>query len=273
MRSGFFLFSVILLLITNLHGQDGVIPVFDARSQFMGGTGVAATGLDALWTNPAGFGALRKGEVGAGAGAEQRWGISELTVANAGVTYGTGFGGFGVQLASFGFDGYRENRLGLSYGRQITEQLSIGADFHGFTTSTEGYASSFNVTFGLGARLQVIKDLAVGARIFSPFRSERLPDEYLPQILAIGATYTPTDQLTFNLEAHQDTDHPVRFRAGLEYLPAEQIRIRLGVATEASELSFGVGYVVGPGIELNIGSVYHEVLGLRPGFGMRWLGQ
>ena len=235
----------------------------------MGGTGISAQGIDALWTNPAGL--AHTGEnLQAGASAEQRFGISDLTMATAGSAYERGLGGFGLQLGSFGFDAYNETRLGVAYGRKLSEKFSIGADFSAFATSTEGYASTFDITFGLGAQLEIIPELSIGARIFSPFRTERLPDEYLPQLLAIGLQYQPTDQLIFNAEFHQDTNHPGRFRGGLEYLPAEEISIRLGVATEATELSFGLGYQIIEKLDISAGAVWHEVLGVWPAVGVRW---
>jgi len=266
------LLSVILLfsLAAPLCAQDGLFPVFDIRSRVMGGTGLAASGIDAVWTNPAGLSGSEQKKVSAAASAEQRFGLSELTSANLGASYGTGFGGFGVQLASFGFDTYRETRIGLAYGRKITERFSIGADFAGFATNTEAYASTFDVTFGLGMQLEIIPELHVGARIFSPFRTERLPDEYLPQLLAIGLSYRPSDKITLNAEVHQDTDHPVRIRIGAEYLPAEQLSIRFGVATEASEFSFGLGYLVADRLDVSAGAIWHEVLGVWPGVGIRW---
>ncbi len=235
----------------------------------MGGTGINAEGIDALWTNPAGL--AHTGDVlQAGASAEQRFGISDLTTATVGAAYGKGLGGFGLQLGSFGFDAYNETRIGLAYGRKLSEKFSIGADFSGFATSTEGYANTFDITFGLGAQLEIIPELSIGARVFSPLRTERLPDEYLPQLLAIGITYQPTDQLLLNAEFHQDTDHPGRFRAGMEYLPADEISIRLGVATESTELSFGVGYQIVERLDVSAGAIWHEVLGVWPSFGVRW---
>ncbi len=267
-----YLLPVLFFLSVSLPlcAQDGLFPVFDIRSRLMGGTGVTASGIDAVWTNPAGLSGSEQQSVSAAASAEQRFGLSELTSANLGATYGTGFGGFGLQLASFGFDTYRETRIGLAYGRKITKKFSIGADFSGFATSTETYASTFNVTFGLGMQLEIIPELHVGARIFSPFRTERLPNEYLPQLLAIGLSYRPSEKITLNAEVHQDTDHPARVRVGAEYLPAEQLSIRFGVATEASEVSFGLGYEVIDGLDLSAGAVWHEVLGVWPGVGVRW---
>jgi len=263
------LLSLLVFAIAPAAAQDGLFPAFDIRSRLMGGTGISAQGIDALWTNPAGL--AHTGEnLQAGASAEQRFGISDLTMATAGATYGRGLGGFGLQLGSFGFDAYNETRLGVAYGRKLSEKFSIGADFSAFATSTEGYASTFDITFGLGAQLEIIPELSIGARIFSPFRTERLPDEYLPQLLAIGLQYQPTDQLIFNAEFHQDTNHPGRFRGGLEYLPAEEISIRLGVATEATELSFGLGYQIIEKLDISAGAVWHEVLGVWPAVGVRW---
>lgn len=249
--------------------QDGLFPAFDIRSQLMGGTGLTADGIDALWTNPAGL-ANAETRLTANATAQQRFGLTELTTATAGVAYGTGIGGFGLQLGSFGFSTYRETRIGLAYGRKLTDKLRFGAEFTGFATNTLGYASTFDATFGLGLQLEIIPELHVGVRLFSPLRVEREPEEYLPQLLALGLSYRPNDQLVLNAEVHQDADHPVRIRVGMEYLPAESISIRLGVATEASEMSFGLGYRVIEKLELCAGANWHEVLGIWPGVGVRW---
>lgn len=266
----FLLVLFFLSVAVSLSGQDGLFPVFDIRSRLMGGTGITASGIDAVWTNPAGLSDSKQKTINANASAEQRFGISELTSANLGANYGTGFGGFGLQLASFGFDTYRETRIGLAYGRKITDKFSIGADFVGFATNTAAYAGTFDVTFGLGMQLEIIPELHLGARIFSPFRTERLPDEYLPQLLALGLSYRPSEKIILNAEVHQDTDHPARVRVGAEYLPAEQLSIRFGVATQASEVSFGLGYEVLEGLDISAGAVWHEVLGVWPGIGLRW---
>ena len=264
---------ITLLLCTcalaTLRAQDGLFPAYDATARLLGGTGLTNTGFDGLWTNPAALGKTEP-TLQAGVGAEQRFQLSELTVATAGVTYGLKNSGFGVQLASFGFDSYRENRLGVAYGRQLTERLRIGVDLAAFGTATEGYASTFDLTFGLGLQLEIIPELHVGARVFSPIRVERLPEEFLPQLLALGLSYRPSDQLTLNVEAHQDSDFPVRFRVGADYRPVEQLSIRLGLATEAAELSFGLGYRVAQRLGLTAGAVYHEVLGLSPVVGVSW---
>ncbi|MFT5989248.1 MAG: hypothetical protein ACJATN_001031 [Neolewinella sp.] len=269
LRNLFFAFFILSLALP-LGAQDGLFPIFDIRSRLMGGTGVTASGIDALWTNPAGLSGSEQKVVSAAASAEQRFGLSELTSANVGATYGVGLGGFGLQLASFGFDTYRETRIGLAYGRKLTGKFSIGVDFAGFATNAKGYASTFDVTFGLGMQLEITPELYVGARIFSPIRTERLPDEYLPQLLALGLSYRPSDKIILNAEVHQDTDHPARVRVGAEYLPAEQLSIRFGVATEASEVSFGLGYEVIEGLDLSAGAVWHEMLGVWPGVGVRW---
>ncbi|MEM9528887.1 MAG: hypothetical protein AAGA31_19910 [Bacteroidota bacterium] len=264
-----FVLSLVAAFVSVLPAQDGLFPAYDIRARLLGGTGLSATGIDALWTNPAGLAAAEK-RVMASATAEQRFGLSELTLANLGAVYGSGFGGFGLQLGSFGFDRYRETRIGLAYGRQLSESFTVGAEFTGFATNTEGYANTFDLTFGLGMQLRLLPELSVGARIFSPFRTERFPEEYLPQLLAIGASYQPNNQITLNVEVHQDAEFSTRFRAGLEYLPAEQLSIRLGVTTEMAELSFGLGYELIEGLDLSAGAVWHEVLGVWPGVGITW---
>jgi hypothetical protein len=260
---------LILLLPLLLVAQEGVYPTTDIRSRLMGGTGLTATGIDGLWTNPAGLAGTPE-QFQASATAEQRFGLSELSFANVGAAFGTRNGGFGLQLASFGFATYRENRIGLAYGRQLTEKFSIGGDLAGFSTTTDGYASTFDITFGLGMQLLIIDELSIGARIFSPVRTEVRPDEFLTQIIAVGLSYRPSEKIILNAELHQDADFPARFRAGLEYLPAEELSVRIGVATEVAELSFGLGYEVIERLDISAGAVWHEILGLWPSVGVRW---
>lgn len=254
----------------SLPAQNALFPATDARARALGGTGLTAAGQAGLWTNPAALGRGQQG-VAAGAAAEQRFGLSELLVATAGASYGLKEnGGFGLQLASVGFDAYRENRIGLAYGRRLAERFTVGLELVGFSTVTRGYASSFDLTVGLGLQLEIIPELAVGARIFSPFRVERAPEEFLPQLLAVGLSYRPSERVRLNAEAHQDAEFPLRFRLGAEYLPAESLAIRLGIASEASEISFGLGYRVGETLALDATAVYHETLGVFPAFGLRY---
>ncbi|MEM6770168.1 MAG: hypothetical protein AAF597_06255, partial [Bacteroidota bacterium] len=144
--------------------QDALFPAFDVRSRLLGGTGINAQGIDALWTNPAGL-AQHDDQLQAGASAEQRFGISDFSTANVGVAYGRGLNGFGFQLGSFGFAAYNETRIGLAYGRKLSEKFTVGADFAAFATNTEGYASTFELTFGLGAQLEITSELSIAARI------------------------------------------------------------------------------------------------------------
>lgn len=254
-----------------LSAQDGLFPNTDARSRFLGGTGLTAEGAVAGWTNPAGLAKTRGLE--ATAFAEQRFNLSELTTANLAAAYQTGLGGFGLQLASFGFDTYRETRVGVAYGRQLSERFRLGAEFVGFGTATQNYESTFDATFGIGLQLMVLEELHVGARVFSPLRVERLPEEFLPQLLAIGFSYRPTEQLQFNAEVHQDPNFPLRARLGVEYLPAEELSVQIGVVTGATEMSFGLGYLIKDRFRVNAGAVWHEVLGVWPGIGVSYFGE
>ena len=259
-----------VLQLASARAQDGVFPTVGARSYFLGGTGLNATGAEAVWTNPAGLAGAAPGLQGTTL-AELRFGLSELTATSLGASYHLENSGFGLQLATLGFDTYRETRVGLAYGRQIGERFRLGGEFTGFGTSTAGYASSFDVTFGLGLQVMILPELHVGTRVFSPLRTERLPEEYLPQLLAFGVSYRPTKQLLIDTEVHQSPDFPLRFRAGLEYLPAEELSIRLGVVTEVTELSFGLGYRVWDRVEFTAGARWHEVLGVWPGVGVRYV--
>ena len=101
--------------------QNGVFIGANARSVALGGGGVAFTGLSSLGNNPAGLADLTTW--GTSVQAEQRFLLADLQLLSAAGALPTASGNFGVQINYFGFEGYNEQKIGLSYGRKLFDQL------------------------------------------------------------------------------------------------------------------------------------------------------
>lgn len=229
----------------------------------MGGAGLTFQDTYASWSNSAGLGGLE--ELGVVLSGEQRFGISELQLVGVAAAIPVANGGFGIGVSSFGFDAYRDTRFSLGYGRKLLDGFRIGAELIGLNTSVENYSSRFSGTFSLGFQLDVLPELSVGTRIFSPIRVEVAEDEILPQLLGIGLGYRPTDQLLILAEFEQEINFNSRFRLGMEYVVLEELILRAGVVTEASELSFGAEYQATDQFRIGIVGAFHETLGWSPG--------
>jgi len=269
--SCYFTIWLLFFLGGGLIAQTGLPPAAGSRGQALGGAGIAFRDQHAAWTNPAGLASIKA--IGVNASGEQRFALSELQLFSLGAAAPLAGGGIGVTLNSFGYSTLRENRVSLVYGRSLGPNFRIGGEIIGFNTSVEGYDSRFAATFGFGMQVDLLPELTVGVRAFSPFRVELVPEEDLPQLVAVGFAYQPNDKITLLAEVHQDLDLPARFRGGLEYNFSDLLDLRFGVSTGPAQLSFGAGFRAAPSIRIEVAASYHETLGLSPGVGLVYTGE
>ncbi|MEM9261451.1 MAG: hypothetical protein AAGA62_17560 [Bacteroidota bacterium] len=265
------IFLILLLAASELSAQNGLPVVAGNRGLALGGAGVTFNDAYAVWTNPAGLGDMDR--LGVNVSGEQRFGISELQLVSLGAAIPTDFGGIGVSISSFGFSTLRESRVGLSYGRRLAPNFRIGVGLLGFNTAIEGYDSRFAATFSIGFQVDILPELSVGFRAFSPLRVETVEGEYLPQLLSAGFSYNPNEKVTVLAEVHQDLDVTARFRGGIEYSLSQELDLRFGVASGPAEVSFGAGYFASENIRIEVAANYHETLGLSPGVGLVFRGE
>lgn len=258
--------AILLAYSLLLQAQNGALPAAGARSVGMGGANVTFTDVSSALTNQAGLAGLT--EFSAMVAAEQRFLLAEIRSFSAAAAYPTRSGTFGVTLNYFGFEGYNEQRIGLAYGRKLFDQLYFGGQVLALTTRIPEYGNQTNLTFEAGLISPLSEQLMIGVHVFSPVRVRLLEDEYLPTILKIGMMYLPSPKLRISGAVEKDIVHPVSIKAGIEYLPAEALAFRIGLATEPVQLSFGAGFTLSNGLSLDIASAYHQTLGFTPSAGV-----
>lgn len=251
--------------------QNGIPPNAGARGLAMGQTGLGFRDINSIFSNPSGLGYLSN--FSATAFAEQRFLISEIKSVSAAAAYPTNSGTFGLSLNYFGFEAFNEQRIGLAYGRKLFDNLAIGGQIVVLNTRIPEYGSRSVITFELGFTSQIVPELLVNGHLYSPVRVELTADENLPSIYAFGISYLPSNKVIFNLEVEKDIDYPVRVKAGLEYKVIEAFAIRLGILTEPTAVSFGIGYQISNGLTIDFASSYHQVLGFTPGFSITYNGK
>lgn len=256
----------LFMLSFSAFAQNGASPAAGARSAAMGGANVTFTDVSSALTNQAGLAGLS--EFSVMVAAEQRFLLTELRSFSAIAAYPTRSGTFGLTLNYFGFEGYNEQRIGLAYGRKLFDQLYFGGQVLALSTRIPEYGSQTNLTFEAGLISPLSKTFHIGFHVFSPVRVQLLEDEYLPTILKIGAMYLPSQKLRISGAIEKDILHPASVRVGIEYLPAEALAFRIGMATEPALLSFGAGFNLGNGLIIDIASSYHQVLGFTPSAGI-----
>jgi hypothetical protein len=262
---------LLLQLVIPMSGlaQNGAPSAAGAKGLAMGNTGVAHTGVQSLFSNPAGLSQMDAAAVTVFG--EQRFLLAELTILNAGIAVPTNKSGvFGLQIQQFGLEDYMEQKIGLAYARQLAGKFSLGAKIDVLNTRISEYGSQVALTFELGLQSALSKKLTLAAHVFSPLEVKVSEDYSIPSVLYIGMAYKSSDKLWMTVEAEKDIDHPVAVKAGLEYFATPVFSLRLGGGTEPTLVSFGLGFKKNNWV-IDVASVYHQELGMMPGIG-GWVG-
>ncbi len=177
----------------------------------------------------------------------------------------TNSGTFGVGIQYQGLKTYTEMKAGIAYGRQLLDNLSIGAQIHAYHINISNYGSRTLVNFDLGIQAELTKQLLIGAHIKNPIKINVTEDEQLPipTTLTAGLQYTASTKAKVMVEAEKTVNRTVLFKAGLAYQLNEAFGLLLGVTTDPAVFSMGVSWQV-QSLAIVLGSTYHTVLGYSP---------
>lgn len=259
-------FLILLFFSCSLFAQNGTTNSSGVRGNGVANASVGFTDINSIFNNQAGLAELKN--MGFLLSAEQRFLLADLNNFGVGFALPTNSGTFGLSVHYFGFESYNESKIGLTYARKLMEKLSVGIQFDLLNTQISEYGSKNFFTFEAGLQFELIENLLIGIHLYNPVKLEIIEDEFLPTVLRAGATYTAAKKLLLHVEVEKDLDFPFIFKSGIEYELVEDFWMRVGVQTNPTALSFGLGYKFKNGMLIDIASNYHQELGFTPSLGV-----
>jgi len=180
-------------------------------------------------------------------------------------------GAFGLSMNYRGDPTFNQSKIGIGYGRKLTDELGVGLqlDYVGTSTSEVGSGAAF--TFDIGLIYKPVKSISIGAKAFNPIRAKTGLDaaQELPALINIGVGYKPSDKIYIAAEAEQEIDEALRGKFGMEYHVIEELYIRGGYITTPSMFTCGVGVEIKK-MKLDISAQFHQQLGISPGLGLSY---
>lgn len=265
-----FIGFAILIFPFNLQAGNEHLPV-GARSAGMAHSSVTLSDHWSLFHNQAGLGRLK--DISAGVYYENRFLVNSLSTGSLALALPTTSGTFGLSVYTFGLSNYRESKFGLAYGRMLGEKISAGLQLNYLSTVLpEAYGKYHGFTAEFGLQALLTDKITLGAHIYNVSRA-KLTDknglEYVPTVIRIGVMYKISTKVFVTSEFQKDIDHPIIFRAGTEYQPNEKLFLRIGIASNPGNYSFGFGYKMKT-ISFDIAASYHQILGFTPQVGFNW---
>jgi long-subunit fatty acid transport protein len=268
MKHLYFIFLFLLSLNMGF-AQNGTSPMAGGRGVAMGGASLTFTDINSAFSNQAGLAFLE--DMSFSLGADMRFFSTDISSYSLAYAYPMEKAGtFGLAVNYYGFSGYNEQRIGLAYARKLSKKLSIGAqlDYLGFSIPEYGRKSIF--TFELGMQAQLIENLSVAIHVFNPVRQEIVPNENVPTVFRIGTAYTPNKKLVIAGELEKDIEMKMQFKAGVEYFIIDILALRAGVSTNPTQNSFGLGLKLDNGLNIDMATSYHYMLGFTPAISLSY---
>jgi hypothetical protein len=236
-----------------------------ARTTAMGKAGVTASDIFSVYNNQAGLGFLQATQ--AALHYENRFIASEMNLGAAlFATPVKSAGTIGFDFCSFGYSEYRENRVGVAWGKRLSEYVSIGAQVCYQNVRIAKYGSTGAITAELGLLANPLEHLWIGAHVFNFTYSKFFSDQYhepLPVEFNVGLSYELVKKATLTLQSEINAERDITLKSGLEFWVASPFAARLGVQLKPVQLYAGFGYVY-KHITLDAAFSCHEVLGYTP---------
>lgn len=242
-----------------------------ARTNAMGNASVTNVDVYSAQNNQAALGYLETGGVGISTlnyflvegGINSYYGVFALPVKTSGT--------FGLSLNYKGDPTFNQTKIGIGYGRKLTDELAVGLqlDYVGTSTTEVGSGSAF--TFDIGVLYKPVQDLTIGAKVFNPIRAKTGLDyeQELPALINVGMNYHPSEKINLCAEAEQEIEEILRGKFGIEYQIIDQLFLRGGYITYPSMFSCGIGVKIQQ-FKLDLSAQFHQQLGMSPGLGLSY---
>ncbi|WP_191906382.1 PorV/PorQ family protein [Hymenobacter baengnokdamensis] len=197
--------------------------------------------------------------------------LGEIEPATAALPARAGRGVLGFEAQRFGGILYNEIKVGIAYGYRLGT-VSVGGRLDALQVSFQDLGSRRTLAASLGGQAELLpRRLTLGVYLYNltQARLADYQDERVPTVLRAGLAYRPSKQVLLLAEAEKDVERPAGMKAGLEYLPAEAVAVRLGYTSGSQQTMAGVGIRAGS-FWFDYAAGWQAALGLSHYFSLSW---
>ena len=206
-------------------------------------------------------------DISAGIFYESRFLVDELSLAAGTFLFPTKAGVFGFSFFQFGEGTFKEQKIGLSFSKKLSQKLNAAIQLDYFSQrfpendGTKGFA-----TFECGLTYKTTEHLTLGAHVFNPVKNgveTPVGKQKIAATYRFGGHYQFSDLVLISAEAQKSTENPTIFKTGIEFSPLKNMAFRFGISGRPIQYTAGIGYSFGR-VTTDIAFSYHGNLGLSP---------
>ncbi|MEQ1553043.1 MAG: hypothetical protein ABL929_02625 [Ferruginibacter sp.] len=204
---------------------------------------------------------------GVGVYGERRFLISENSVYGLAAAIPTKKGNVGVQINYAGFANFNEQKVGLSYARNLGSKVDIGVQFNYYGYKVPAYTNASAINFEAGAVVHLSEKLNAGVHVYSPVggKLDKGGNEKLASAYKLGLGYDASDNFYISSEIIKEENQTVNITSGIQYHFQKQFFARAGFRSDNNTGYAGIGFKYSK-FRIDVSSSFHSQLGVSPGF-------
>ncbi|MBI2259554.1 MAG: hypothetical protein HYU67_11760 [Flavobacteriia bacterium] len=260
------IFFIIILISFQAHTQ-GWTPS-GARSLSLSNASIGIEDVWAYHNNPGAL-AFNKG-FHFGYSYENRFLLKELQNQSFASSISVKNGAISLGGQFFGSSLYRNNRVGVGYSLKFANKLAVGVQINYQNLRINQYLNKGTFTGEVGILAKINSKINFGIAVFNLNQAtlSSYQDDRFSTFIRSGFTYVISPKVMVLLEAEKELSTPIKPKMALEYQLIDRFFLRIGASANPLSLSFGMGYGLKMGLQIDFGSSYHQTLGWSPHVGI-----
>ena len=172
-----------------------------------------------------------------------------------------------LSLSTIHFGDYANNLIASTYAFTIYNKFHFATRLNLHQLSITNYLNTKTVFLDIGFQTPISEKLYFGAVVRNINQAHVINENnnVLPTTLSVGTTYRPSDKVLLTADIQKTSSFDASYRLGIEYLPIEYFKIRIGASNAPITFNVGIGYIYKK-LSFDIATQHHELLGFSPIF-------
>ena len=260
MKFSFFIILFLFIQLTSV-GQNN----FNSSAK-SGGIGDCHTTLSGIWSMDGNIsGATNIDRISLGISLENKFGLNELNNKTSLIAIPTNSGVFGLSIQQYGFNSYNENKIGLSFSKQLSNSFNSGIKINYYNTYIENLENNGFFSFEIGIQKDLNRHLIMGVHLNNPVNLTE--NNTLNNIISVGLLYKVNQKVIIYTEGENSDYREMSVKSGLEYEIIDRMFLRTGYNSKSNKNTFGFAYSYKK-YSIDIATYHHATLGFSSQFSL-----
>lgn len=205
-------------------------------------------------------------------GYQSRFSMKELSIMSASAVFNNSFLNFGLNFGTYGFEHFRESKIGLTIARKLSDKINLGVAVQLQTINS--IAQENNTYFiypDIGIEYQLTDKLTIGLGINNLLRAAINDELKEKNVFSVqtGFSYRLSKECVLGAEIEPNSEKEVRWRTGIEYTMIDNFSVRAGYSSKPALPSIGVGYKIKQ-FSMDVAAEQYRQLGTSVSLGLKY---